>query len=469
MKGHGSILKNRTTNNERGQSLVEMAIITPILILLFLGVFEVGWALRGYLVLANVNRETARFSVKNGILNFSDPSKDPALVGYDVVLSHTLTSLGYNTGAPLTDPNQRPALPLLFDPGNSNATIIMSHFVIDTGFPCVKPIGGTPNVPYEFDPNCDCTETDPNDSQWFRGDDLIAYPGHPRFPQYGITYGISQTTRLGSPGSGQPGNYQTLAAKLALENNQFNCNVLKNGGSPSDISANNLMIAEAFYDQPQLLGVPLLSNPLTDPIPFYAHTAMRIVSGREAGLSNSVGPVCELLPLAIDESDLVNTGGLAIPPEQNLDIRQSGGNTFNWLYWDSQSGQDSTLYVAEGLDNLRLPLAAFVADDSDPEGTADQFFDLNDWVEIASGVDTDNGGTVDNVDTNSDIVDDLLEEYVHQAVYLPVFDNTGGGAVRIAHIARVTINDVCAPLDGCLSGNRQLSINFETYEDSACE
>ena len=75
MKGHGSILKNRITNNERGQSLVEMAIITPILILLFLGVFEVGWALRGYLVLANVNRETVRFSVKSGNLDFSDPGR----------------------------------------------------------------------------------------------------------------------------------------------------------------------------------------------------------------------------------------------------------------------------------------------------------------------------------------------------------------------------------------------------------
>ncbi|MBN1218865.1 MAG: pilus assembly protein, partial [Anaerolineae bacterium] len=41
---------------EQGQSLVEMAIITPLLIFLLLGVFEVGNAVRNYMVLVNVNR-----------------------------------------------------------------------------------------------------------------------------------------------------------------------------------------------------------------------------------------------------------------------------------------------------------------------------------------------------------------------------------------------------------------------------
>ncbi|MBN1218571.1 MAG: pilus assembly protein, partial [Anaerolineae bacterium] len=42
--------------NQRGQSLVEMAIVTPLLIFLLLGVFEVGNAVRNYMVLVNVNR-----------------------------------------------------------------------------------------------------------------------------------------------------------------------------------------------------------------------------------------------------------------------------------------------------------------------------------------------------------------------------------------------------------------------------
>ena len=59
------------TRPAKGQSLVEMAIITPLLIFFMLGIFEVGWALRNYLVLVNVNREITRFAVRPGYLNFS--------------------------------------------------------------------------------------------------------------------------------------------------------------------------------------------------------------------------------------------------------------------------------------------------------------------------------------------------------------------------------------------------------------
>jgi Flp pilus assembly protein TadG len=73
---------------QRGQALVEMAIITPILIFLLIGVFEVGWALRGYLVLAGANREAARFAVRQNYLDFRAEQ-----VGYEKVLSHTYKTL----------------------------------------------------------------------------------------------------------------------------------------------------------------------------------------------------------------------------------------------------------------------------------------------------------------------------------------------------------------------------------------
>lgn len=266
--------------SDKGQGLVEMALVAPILLILFIGVFEVGWAIRGFLVLANTNRETVRYSVKTGVLDFS--IKDPTTVGFDVVLSHTINSLAEQ-------------LPLAFDVGTANNTVIMSHFVIDTGFPCVEYQGGRPRIDsegnYVFDDDCDCNESDPDAVQWFTRDDLIAYPGDPLYPHYGQTYGISQTTRLGG------GDYSVLAKELALENNQYNCNILKNGGSVTSLSSNNLMIAEAFYDQSQLLGVPFISNKLTDPIPLYTHTAMRIVSSRDADTTETVGPVCALFPI----------------------------------------------------------------------------------------------------------------------------------------------------------------------------
>lgn len=85
--------------NQKGQSLVEMALITPILLILFIGVFEVGWVLRGFIVLSNANREATRFAAKGTYLNFRDfadtdgdgkADVDPEIVGYDDVLAPQL-------------------------------------------------------------------------------------------------------------------------------------------------------------------------------------------------------------------------------------------------------------------------------------------------------------------------------------------------------------------------------------------
>lgn len=46
--------------NEKGQSMVEFAIIFPILILILVGIIEFGFMFSGYLTLTNASRETAR-------------------------------------------------------------------------------------------------------------------------------------------------------------------------------------------------------------------------------------------------------------------------------------------------------------------------------------------------------------------------------------------------------------------------
>jgi Flp pilus assembly protein TadG len=55
---------SRGNSSEKGQSLVEMALITPVLIIMMMGLFEVGYALRTYMVLLQANREAARFLAK---------------------------------------------------------------------------------------------------------------------------------------------------------------------------------------------------------------------------------------------------------------------------------------------------------------------------------------------------------------------------------------------------------------------
>lgn len=49
---------------ERGQGLLEMAVVLPVLLILMLGVVEVGYALRNYLRVVNANREGARFAAR---------------------------------------------------------------------------------------------------------------------------------------------------------------------------------------------------------------------------------------------------------------------------------------------------------------------------------------------------------------------------------------------------------------------
>jgi hypothetical protein len=48
------------TSKQRGQSLVEMAFITPLLIIMFLGIVEIGWYANHFLILLEVTRVGAR-------------------------------------------------------------------------------------------------------------------------------------------------------------------------------------------------------------------------------------------------------------------------------------------------------------------------------------------------------------------------------------------------------------------------
>jgi hypothetical protein len=48
----------------RGQSLVELALTLPLLLLMFAGLIEIGAALRNYLVVVNANREGTRFAAR---------------------------------------------------------------------------------------------------------------------------------------------------------------------------------------------------------------------------------------------------------------------------------------------------------------------------------------------------------------------------------------------------------------------
>jgi Flp pilus assembly protein TadG len=56
-------MKTDTRNRERGQAMVETAIAIPLLLMLMVGIFEVGRAYETWQVLTNAAREGARMAV----------------------------------------------------------------------------------------------------------------------------------------------------------------------------------------------------------------------------------------------------------------------------------------------------------------------------------------------------------------------------------------------------------------------
>jgi len=54
------VVKMNYLKNQRGQALVEFAIILPILLLLVMGIFQFGMMINSYLTIQNITREGAR-------------------------------------------------------------------------------------------------------------------------------------------------------------------------------------------------------------------------------------------------------------------------------------------------------------------------------------------------------------------------------------------------------------------------
>jgi hypothetical protein len=80
----------REAQRERGQSLVELSLSLPLLIVLLVGLVEVAFYARTYLVLLEASREGARVGARTTLFENSDV--------YDLVVQD-LSREGYNTSA----------------------------------------------------------------------------------------------------------------------------------------------------------------------------------------------------------------------------------------------------------------------------------------------------------------------------------------------------------------------------------
>ncbi len=392
---------------KKGQSLVELALTLPILLLLLLGVFEVGWALRSYLVLVNVNREAARFAARGVYLDFTSKQPDPDCnndivgegycpgcggdtlnVGYCKVVSHTVDSLSAQLDLDLFS-------------ASPNAGMIVTYYNI---------------TPLEMDVVANCLAlANPNHPD-FNKYTQIEYPWlitptaatdlAPSFYSKLVTYSntISNPAyyyRVGKHNFFSRIDPTDEVVRLRAEANVHNCE-LKKKNQPS--VPNNALIVENIYEQPQLMGFPVVTAFVPNPLPFYSHTVMRIsTSIREQQTSND--EACELYPMIIPNSLLagIQTGEVFTPTINTgwSDVQEA---KLSFVYWDPTSAPDLAL-------NLQNPTntANFQEPDSSPVDTKISVFD---WVAALPGE--------QQADAEAD-----LNALVGQDLWVPVWRDIG--------------------------------------------
>lgn len=67
-------------------------------------------------------------------------------------------------------------------------------------------------------------------------------------------------------------DYALMGADLGRLELEHSCNQIAGGFVPRP---NGVVTVEMWFNQPQLFGFPLISNPLTDPVPMYTHSTFR--------------------------------------------------------------------------------------------------------------------------------------------------------------------------------------------------
>ena len=413
-----------TSNQHSGQSLVEMALVMPILLLMLIGVFEVGWALRAYLVLSNVNREGTRFAARGRYLDFNQTT--PEAIGYPLVVSHTLDSLAGQ-------------LPVDLSPTSINAGMIISHYVVDTGQPCTNMSTCTcPNNASDFDTVNAGNIADYDDelhgpgTEW-DNTDLWRYPSRSDL--------VSQIDEA------------ALRRQLKDENNTFNCRLYKKDSS-APRSINSVIVVELFYNQPQLVGIfdtqSILGRAIIpNPVPLYTQTKMRITADARTG-GRQTGTGCELWPIALHTDSLVGRN----PGEMIGDIYNGGGSgNFGWLRWPSNPSAGNEGYLVQSLYDSSLAASDF----EDACEAGDRVIDSGDCVWGNTGL------------SNSQDARDALDYLIGppaQEVRVPVwdsYDDTGAnGRYHIAGFAVINITDYSLP------GQNRITAQFIRWDNEAC-
>jgi len=219
-------------NNERGQAMAETAVIAPVLLLMFLGVIEVGFLVKDYMVILNVSREGARFASK------------------------PVYAIADNTSFLQTVDHIEDAMsPLEFEKSAAIATVIE----VNTDYPC-DPALRSESVEQadghiDYWPNCDC--------------DLAATSPYTPWLITSAVYSISNLSMATDSNIDVP----LLSQQMAADNERINCVAVKTAKNAEPSQIHQMVIIEIFY----------LHKFIFWPVPYLIHTstAMRMYQSRD--------------------------------------------------------------------------------------------------------------------------------------------------------------------------------------------
>jgi hypothetical protein len=243
VKEMGNSIKTMQHKLTRGQSLVEITLILPLILMLLSGLVEFGFGLNEYLGIQDATRNAARFA-SDGAYN----ARDTIMKCQKTSPSDVVTQDFYRQTACLVNQELRQERPLVHMNDN-----------------------GTPN---------DYTDDylDPT-----HGDDIIVSTFgiledtgvSSRFPteygEQGWSYALDLTTHiLGSP------HRNAVSQFTSAELNTFWLNTDHNSGNSTP--STGLVLVEVFYHYDQKLKLPWLTAFIPDPIPFHFYTIMTLSS-----------------------------------------------------------------------------------------------------------------------------------------------------------------------------------------------
>ena len=135
----------RRGRDESGQSLVEFALVAPILFLLVLGIFKFGLVLNNWLVMTDATRSAARgLAVSRGIANICPPAGTGTCTSTTDPCAQTATNVK-NGAADLNVAN----LTVTVTPASCTGGVLVynSDVTVQTTYPCNLTIFGISFVP----------------------------------------------------------------------------------------------------------------------------------------------------------------------------------------------------------------------------------------------------------------------------------------------------------------------------------